>query len=109
MQRLSGFPGKEHRTHEDDLLKVVRNQDAEAQLFFKYCKHAMIFSQAADKNNAFLEKDTVDHSLSAANETGVQFPRDFPMLLLSGNQGCDLGFGKQCEHARNMGSFFATS
>ena len=78
-------------------------------MFFKYGKHALIFSHAADKNNAFLGKDTVDHPLSAANETGVQFPGDFSMLLPSGNQGCDLGFGKYCEHARNMGSFFVTS
>jgi hypothetical protein len=54
-------------------------------LFFKYGKHALIFSHAADKNNAFLEKDTVDHFLSAASETGVQFPGDPSMLLPSGN------------------------
>lgn len=78
-------------------------------MFFKYGKHALIFSHAADKNNAFLGRDTVDHPLSSANETGVQFPGDFSMLLTPGNQGCDLGLGKYREHARNMGFFFATS
>jgi hypothetical protein len=78
-------------------------------LFFKYDKHALIFSHAADKNNAFLGKDTVDHPLSTANETGVQFPGDLSMLLPPGNQGCDLGFGKYREHAGRIRSFFAKS
>jgi hypothetical protein len=74
-------------------------------LFFKYDKHALIFSQAADKNNALIGKDTVDHPFSAANETGVQFPGDFSMLLPSGNQGCDPGFGKYLRTCSKSGIF----
>ena len=74
-------------------------------MFFKNGKHALIFSHAADKNNAFLGKDTVDHPLSAANETFVQFPGDFSMLLPPDNQGCDLGFGKYSRTCAKSGVF----
>ena len=74
-------------------------------MFFKYGKHALIFSHAADKNNALLRNDTVDHPFSAANETGVQFPGDFSMLLLSGNHGCDLGFREYLRTFSKSGVF----
>ena len=83
-------------------MRVIRHQDFAGQFLLEKGAHAGIFGYAAGEDKIAVRCHTADHPGGPANDAGMQSPGDLPGTLSFGNQGGDLGFGKDRAHAGDI-------